>query len=118
MSKLVVLVGPPGSGKGTQGQLLAKKMNLLHVSVGDMCREMVAKQNALGKRIERYVKAGNFVPDQLIMQLVEMRLGRADVKGKTVLLDGFPRTVGQATLLKAKQTIKIDKFIVLQVQQR
>jgi adenylate kinase len=94
----VVLFGPPGSGKGTQAKLLTEKLGLPHVSTGDMLREHIAAGDALGLEVREIIKAGQLVPDHLVIRLVEDRLDRADCE-VGVLLDGFPRTLDQARML-------------------
>lgn len=94
----VVLFGPPGSGKGTQAKLLTEKLNLPHVSTGDMLREHIQLGDALGLEVRDIIKAGNLVPDELVIRLVEERLSRPDCR-VGVLLDGFPRTIRQAEML-------------------
>jgi adenylate kinase len=93
----VVLLGPPGAGKGTQARFLAEDFHLLHLSTGDILREEVAKETALGKDAKGYMDKGELVPDSLIVAMIEERIG----EGKQgFLLDGFPRTVGQAEALE------------------
>ncbi|MBM3762755.1 MAG: nucleoside monophosphate kinase [Acidobacteria bacterium] len=94
----VVLFGPPGSGKGTQAKLLTERLRLPHVSTGDMLREHIALGDALGLEVREVIKAGNLVPDPLVIRLVEDRLDRPDCEAG-VLLDGFPRTIDQARML-------------------
>jgi len=94
----VVLFGPPGSGKGTQAKLLTEMLGLPHVSTGDMLREHIAAGDALGMEVREIIKAGQLVPDYLVIRLVEDRLDRADCEAG-VLLDGFPRTLDQARML-------------------
>ncbi|MFN7544717.1 MAG: adenylate kinase family protein [Acidobacteriota bacterium] len=94
----MVLFGPPGSGKGTQAKLLTEMLGLPHVSTGDMLREHIAAGDALGMEVREIIKAGQLVPDYLVIRLVEDRLDRADCEAG-VLLDGFPRTLDQARML-------------------
>lgn len=94
----MVLFGPPGSGKGTQAKLLTEKLNLPHVSTGDMLREHIQLGDALGLEVRDIIKAGHLVPDELVIRLVEERLERPDCQAG-VLLDGFPRTLRQAEML-------------------
>jgi adenylate kinase len=94
----VVLFGPPGSGKGTQAKILTERLGLPHVSTGDMLREHIALGDALGLEVREVIKAGNLVPDHLVIRLVEDRLDRPDCEAG-VLLDGFPRTLDQARML-------------------
>lgn len=95
----LVLVGPPGAGKGVQADFLTKKFNIPHISTGDMLRAEVKKQSELGKMAQTYMDAGKLVPDDVIISMVEKRLEEPDAKSG-FLFDGFPRTVVQAEKLK------------------
>ncbi|MEN3339011.1 MAG: adenylate kinase [Acidobacteriota bacterium] len=94
----VVLVGLPGSGKGTQGSQFARRHGIPKISTGDMLREAVARGTALGREVEATLAAGGLVPDDLIIRVVEDRLRLPDTAGGFVL-DGFPRTLPQAVAL-------------------
>jgi adenylate kinase len=94
----IVLLGPPGAGKGTQGRRLAARWSVPQVSTGDMLREAVAKGTRLGLEARRYMDAGELVPDQVIIGLVRERLAQPDGR-KGFVLDGFPRTAAQAEAL-------------------
>jgi adenylate kinase len=94
----VVLLGPPGAGKGTQALLIVKRFGIPHISTGDMLREQVALQSPLGVRVKAVLDAGELVSDELVMELVKERLGRPDCS-HGFLLDGIPRTVKQAEML-------------------
>jgi adenylate kinase len=96
----VVLLGPPGAGKGTQAKLLEEKFAAPQISTGDILRKAVAEQSDLGKRASEYVRRGELVPDQLIIDLVAERLKEKDCE-KGFVLDGFPRTIAQAQSLEA-----------------
>ncbi|MDP6561205.1 MAG: adenylate kinase [Candidatus Binatia bacterium] len=91
----VVLLGPPGGGKGTQGGFLQEKFGITHISTGDILRKAVGDQSPLGKKTEGYIKSGQLVPDGLMLDLIAERLSQEDCKGGFVL-DGFPRTTPQA----------------------
>jgi adenylate kinase len=91
----VVLLGPPGSGKGTQAQRLSAREGWLHLSTGDLLRAAVSEGTALGRRAAPIMAAGDLVPDDLVTALVVERVGRAG-PGAGFVLDGYPRTVGQA----------------------
>ncbi|MDR1532843.1 MAG: adenylate kinase [Clostridiales bacterium] len=95
--KLVVL-GPPGAGKGTQAIMLAERLHIVHIATGDMLREQIALKTELGTRISRTINAGQFVPNELVFELVKKRLKDSDAKGGFVL-DGFPRTIEQALMM-------------------
>ncbi|MBN2414210.1 adenylate kinase [bacterium] len=96
--KNLIILGAPGAGKGTQAKRLAGDFSWVHLSTGDMLREAIDKGTPLGVRVESYVKAGDLVPDDLIIELVGERLQQPDC-GSGFLLDGFPRTVRQARKL-------------------
>jgi adenylate kinase len=94
----IVLLGPPGSGKGTQAAVLAESLGVPAVSTGDLFRSHVDSGTALGRRVAAYAAAGDLVPDDVTVAMVVERLGRSDCRGG-YLLDGFPRTIGQAERL-------------------
>ncbi len=95
----VILLGPPGVGKGTQAERIASEFGIAHISTGDMFREAVAAGTELGKTAREYMVAGALVPDEIVIGMVEERLGRDDTR-KGFLLDGFPRTIAQAEALE------------------
>jgi adenylate kinase len=95
----LILLGPPGAGKGTQADRLQADFGLAHISTGDMLREQVAGGTALGERAKGYMDRGELVPDELIVEMLIARIGREDASGG-FLLDGFPRTVAQADALR------------------
>lgn len=95
----VVLLGPPGAGKGTQAKLIEEKFAVPQISTGDLLRKAVAEQGDLGKQASEYVRRGELVPDQLIIDLVAERLKEKDCE-KGFVLDGFPRTIAQAQSLE------------------
>jgi adenylate kinase len=94
----LLFLGPPGSGKGTQAQILAQSLHVPHISTGEILREAIAKGTELGKQAQSYVDKGELVPDQLLLELIQNRLQEADAQ-KGWILDGFPRTVAQASFL-------------------
>jgi adenylate kinase len=98
----IVLVGPPGSGKGTQAARIARRYNLPHISTGDILRQAVRDDTALGREVAATIAGGALVSDELISSLVTARLRQPDTAGG-FLLDGFPRTVEQATFLDTLQ---------------
>lgn len=98
MATYIVLLGPPGAGKGTQAQIIAEKYDLVHVSSGDLFRENLKKQTELGKLAQTFMSRGELVPDDVTISMVRDRLSRPDcING--ALLDGFPRTPAQAEAL-------------------
>jgi adenylate kinase len=105
MTANIVVLGPPGVGKGTYSEVLAKKHGIPNISVGDLFRNAIKNQTELGKRIKSYVSSGDLVPDQIVIELVKNRLEEADCKNG-FLLDGYPRTVPQAEAMM--QFKKID----------
>src|SRR5690606_8916044 len=94
----LVLLGLPGAGKGTQGELLAQRLGIPRISTGDMFRAVLRSDTPLGRQVKEYVERGELVPDHLTVALVEERLAQADARTGFVL-DGFPRTVPQAQAL-------------------
>jgi adenylate kinase len=98
MPTYIVLLGPPGAGKGTQAQIISEKLGLPHISSGDIFRENLKNQTELGKLAEGYMKRGELVPDDVTIAMIRERLSRPDA-GAGALLDGFPRTPAQAEAL-------------------
>lgn len=96
----IVLLGPPGAGKGTQASLISEKMGLVHVSSGDIFRENLKNLTPLGKQAQAFMDRGELVPDDLTIAMVKDRLSQPDCQ-KGALLDGFPRTPAQAEALAA-----------------
>lgn len=94
----LILLGPPGAGKGTQAVVLSKTYAVAHISTGDMLREAVKGGTPIGKEAESYMKKGELVPDEIVTGIVAERIARDDLK-KGFILDGFPRTVAQAKSL-------------------
>jgi adenylate kinase len=98
MSIYIVLLGPPGAGKGTQARLLSGKLHLPHISSGDIFRENLKEHTELGKLAEEYINKGELVPDDVTIAMIRERLARPDCS-QGALLDGFPRTPAQAEAL-------------------
>ncbi len=98
MRTYIVLLGPPGAGKGTQAQVLAESTGLAHVSSGDIFRENLRNQTELGKLAQGYMNRGELVPDDVTIAMIRDRLSRSDC-AKGAILDGFPRTPAQAQAL-------------------
>ncbi len=105
----IILLGPPGAGKGTQAQFIKEKLGIPQISTGDMLRAAVAAGTELGKKAKKIMDEGGLVPDDLILDLVKERISQPDCE-KGFLLDGFPRTVPQAEALK-KMGVRIDAVI-------
>jgi adenylate kinase len=95
----VVLLGPPGAGKGTQAQIIAGRLNVPAISTGDIFRANVSGRTELGRQAKAYMDAGDLVPDEITVAMVKDRLAEPDAKAG-FLLDGFPRTIGQAEQLR------------------
>ena len=100
MAKYIVLLGPPGAGKGTQAELTAEKLGLVHVSSGDLFRENRKNKTELGQLAQGFMDRGELVPDDVTIAMVKERISRPDC-AKGALLDGFPRTPAQADALAA-----------------
>ncbi len=114
---ILVFLGPPGSGKGTQAKLLAEIRNLPHICLGDMLRDEVRKGTEIGKRAKEIMNAGNLVPDESTIELTRQRIGKADCRA-SFILDGFPRSAVQAEALDQMQkemNFELSKVIYFQV---
>ena len=98
MANFIVLLGPPGVGKGTQAKILADKIHLMHISSGDLFRENLKNQTELGKLAQTYMNRGELVPDDVTIAMIRERLTRPDCEAGAIL-DGFPRTAAQADAL-------------------
>jgi adenylate kinase len=117
MSVRVIFLGPPGAGKGTQARLLAREWGVPQVATGDMLREAARNGTRLGLEAQRYMDRGALVPDEVVIGLVDERLGQADAAPGWVL-DGFPRTVAQAEALDdllRRRRLDVDRVIFLRV---
>lgn len=94
----IVILGPPGSGKGTQAALLRERLGVAHISTGELLRDAVSRQTDLGRKAKAFMDAGELVPDALVLEMLEARLGEADV-ADGFILDGYPRNLAQAEAL-------------------
>jgi len=113
----LVLVGPPGAGKGTQAERLAERLGVPHISTGDLFRANLTEETELGVEAKRYMDAGNLVPDEVTVAMVRDRLTHDDA-AKGFLLDGFPRTLSQAGSLEEILTERgesLDAVVEFQV---
>lgn len=113
----VILLGPPGAGKGTQAVRLAEKLGVPHISTGELFRQNISNGTPLGVRAKHYLDAGELVPTTLTNELVDARLDEGDVAGGFIL-DGFPRTVDQAVALHdmlERRGLQLDAVLELRV---
>ncbi|RLL53507.1 adenylate kinase [Mariprofundus sp. EBB-1] len=110
----IILFGPPGVGKGTQGEKVASEKNLDHLAMGDILRAAVREETQAGLKAKTYMDAGKLVPDDVVVAMIEDKIVDSDASG--FLLDGFPRNVAQAEALAsmlAKHSLKIDRTIFM-----
>jgi len=113
----MILVGPPGAGKGTQAQRLVDKFHIPHISSGDMLREAVKQGTDLGKQADGYMKLGQLVPDDVVIGMILERIAQPDAAAG-FMLDGFPRTIPQAEALDAAMTragVALDLVLLIEV---
>jgi adenylate kinase len=113
----LVLLGPPGAGKGTQARMLESKLHAPQIASGDLLRMAVRNQTTLGLQAKTFMDTGALVPDELVLGMIEERLNQADAQGGFIL-DGFPRTVAQAEVLGsilARRHEKLDKVVAITV---
>ena len=106
----IILLGPPGTGKGTQAELITEEYGIPHISTGDMFREIQKEDSKLGRRVKELIETGQFVPDDVTIEIVKQRLAKKDCK-KGFILDGFPRTIPQAEALD--KITKIDNVLLI-----
>lgn len=115
----LILLGPPGAGKGTQATLLSQRLGIPHVASGDLFREAMKKGTERGKGIQSYLERGVLVPDEVTNDMIEERLKEPDC-APGVILDGFPRTIEQAQALEgilAERGKEVDRVLVIQVSE-
>jgi adenylate kinase len=113
----IVLLGPPGAGKGTQAKLMHERIGLSHISTGDLLRAAVAERNELGQAAQAYMERGELVPDALVIDMINQHL-QQNGGARNFMLDGFPRNVTQAEALEqllAHQQIPLDHVVSLEV---
>lgn len=112
----IVLSGPPGSGKGTQAEILSAQLDYAHFSTGDLFRDQVKRKTAIGNLVEKYLEQGKLVPDDVTLEVTKDFLMRNQKKG--IIFDGFPRTIGQATgldkILKQRND-QIDLIVFIEL---
>jgi len=116
----LIFLGPPGSGKGTQAFKLSEKLGMIHLSTGDILRDAVKNKTELGLKAEGYMNRGDLVPDELIVGLIEEKIGLGELKSGFIL-DGFPRTLPQAEALKDmlnENMVNLDKAILFFVEDK
>jgi adenylate kinase len=109
----IILLGPPGAGKGTQAQFIKDQLNIPQISTGDMLRAAVSSGSALGNRVKAVMDSGGLVSDEIIIALVKERISEPDC-ADGFLFDGFPRTIPQATAMEAAG-VPIDAVVEIQV---
>jgi adenylate kinase len=113
----VILLGPPGAGKGTQADLLAARLRVPKISTGDLFRDEIGRETPLGSEVATFINAGRLVPDETTLRMLAERLGRSDARAGAVF-DGFPRTIGQAVALDeilSKANKRVDRVIDVDV---
>ncbi len=107
----IIVIGPPGVGKGTYSEILSKKYNIPKISSGDLFHKAIRDETVLGKKIRNYVSHGDLVPDEIVIDLIKERLRKDDCK-EGFLLDGFPRTIAQAeSMERFKKIGKVLNFV-------
>ncbi len=102
---IIILLGPPGSGKGTQAKRLAQEYGISHISTGDLFREQIAAQTPMGQKVKKFIQTGQLVPDELVLEMLFERMAQPD-GARGYLLDGVPRTVTQADQLSQHYPLK------------
>lgn len=107
----IILLGPPGAGKGTQAEVISKKLKIPHISTGDILREAIRNDTPLGKQAKKIMDLGKLVSDEIILGIIKERVSKEDCK-MGFLFDGFPRTIGQADGLKS---LNINIDLVLEI---
>lgn len=115
----LVLLGPPGAGKGTQAVLISERLGVPHISTGDLFRANIGQETPIGLEAKKYLDAGDLVPSEVTNRMVEARVAEADAE-KGFVLDGFPRTVGQAEALEGilqNLGTKLDAVLSLSVDE-
>lgn len=115
----LLIMGPPGAGKGTQAKILAEKYNLIHLSTGDILRREIKKKTAIGLEAQSYMNGGNLVPDNVLLSIMDSTL--ISLKDSGIILDGFPRTIPQAeglNIIFENLDSKIDHVLNIHVEEQ
>ena len=112
-TKVIIVIGAPGTGKGTQCKIITRHTGMIHISTGDLCREAIRLNTETGKKIEEYFRRGDLISDEIMIEVIEERLRNTDAIAHGVLLDGYPRTVKQAEAL-TKSNIEVNRVILMQ----
>ena len=115
----IILLGPPGAGKGTQAEVISKKLEIPHISTGDILRESIKNKTSLGERAKKIMDAGELVSDEIILGIIQERISQSDCSDG-YLFDGFPRSEDQADMLNnllEEIKVGISKVILLDVDQ-
>jgi adenylate kinase len=118
MSVRVVLLGPPGAGKGTQAAKIKEKRNIAHVSTGDILRDNVKRKTEIGLAAKSFMDSGRLVPDDIIIGMIRARLAEDDTERDGFILDGFPRTTDQAEALDrllVEMSLRLDAALLLEI---
>jgi adenylate kinase len=113
----LILLGPPGSGKGTQAKLLSERQGLAHIGTGDMLREAIRLDTSAGRKAQPFVNSGQLVPDELVNQIITDFFGHKD-RPENFVMDGYPRTLAQALAfdkILAQQSLPLDAVVLLKV---
>ena len=116
----LVIFGAPGSGKGTQSELLIEEYGLFHISTGEVLRDLIARKTELGKIADSYISKGNLIPDELMINILADVLESNPATANGVIFDGFPRTMNQAKALKemlASRNTKVHAVVGLEVDE-